>query len=88
MCRARNRLQRHGFYERNAIEADASYRITICRLICPDCRKTVSILPTFLLPYFQHTMDFIIHILLAFWITRSSLCTRQLRRFYEKRAYG
>ncbi|MEB3104085.1 hypothetical protein, partial [Ferviditalea candida] len=32
--------------------------------------------------------DFIIHILLAFWITRSSLCTRQLRRFYEKRAYG
>lgn len=88
MCRARNRLQRHGFYERNAIEADASYRITICRLICPDCRKTVSILPTFLLPYFQHTMDFIIHILLAFWITCSSLCTRQLRRFYEKRAFG
>jgi len=44
MCRARNRLQRHGFYERNAIETEAStYRVTICRLICPDCKKTVSI---------------------------------------------
>lgn len=89
MCRARNRLLRHGFYERNAIETESEiYRITICRLICPNCRKTVSILPTFLLPYFQHTLDFIIFTLLAFWLTRSCLCTRQLRRFYERRAYG
>lgn len=89
MCRAKNRLQRHGFYERTAIEGEEEvYRIPICRLICPDCRKTVSILPSFLLPYFQHTMDFIIRILLAFWMACSPLCTRQLRRFYEKRAYG
>lgn len=89
MCRARNRLQRHGFYERNAIDSESAiYRIIICRLICPDCRKTISILPTFLLPYFQHTMDFMLRILLAFWMTQIPLCTRQLRRFYETRVYG
>lgn len=89
MCRAKKRLKRHGFYKRNAIESGAKiYRIPICRLICSDCGKTISILPTFLLPYFQHTMDFIIRILLTSWIVYRLLCSRQLRRFYEKRAYG
>jgi hypothetical protein len=88
ICRAKNRLLRHGFYERNAIEHHESYRIPICRLRCPDCGKTVSILPTFLLPYFQHTMAFILHILLTFWLTWGLLVSRQLRRFYEKRVYG
>lgn len=88
ICRAKNRLLRHGFYARNAIEGETVYRIPICRLLCPDCGKTVSILPIFLLPYFQHTIDCIIRILLAFWMSCRLLCTRQLRRFYEKRVYG
>lgn len=87
-CRAKNRLQRHGFYDRNAVEEEVVFRIPICRLLCPVCGKTVSILPIFLLPYFQHTSDFIIRILLGFWMTYGLICTRQLRRFYEKRAYG
>ena len=84
-CRARNRLLRHGFYERNAIDGEAVFRIPICRLLCPDCEKTVSILPTFLLPYFQHTRRFILNILLSWWISCICLCSRQLRGFYEKR---
>lgn len=88
ICRAKNRLKRHGFYERNAIEAEVTFRILICRLLCPDCGKTVSILPIFLLPYFQYTTEFILRILISFWMTCGCLCTRQLRRFYEKRAYG
>lgn len=88
MCRAKKRLLRHGFYERNAIEEETAYRIPICRLLCSVCGKSVSVLPSFLLPYFQHTMDFILHILLAFWMVGISLCTRQLRRFYEKRIDG
>lgn len=88
ICRAKNRLQRHGFYERNAIEGDEALRIPIFRLFCPNCRKTVSIFPVFLLPYFQHTLDFMVRILLVFWTTCSQPCTRQLRRFYERRAYG
>jgi hypothetical protein len=88
ICRAKNRLLRHGFYERHAIDENGSYRIPICRLRCPDCEKTVSILPTFLLPYFQHAMDYIICILLAFLLTSCQLVPRQLRRFYELRMYG
>lgn len=88
ICRAKNRLLRHGFYERNAIEENESHRIPICRLLCPDCGKTVSIMPTFLLPYFQHAMEYIIRILLAFWLTSCLLVPRQLRQFYEKRMYG
>jgi hypothetical protein len=87
-CRAKNRLSRHGFYERNAMEMEIVFRIPICRLRCPDCGKTVSIFPIFLLPYFQHTTDTIISILLEFWISCILLCTRQLRRFYEKRLFG
>ncbi|RCW50875.1 hypothetical protein DFP97_10267 [Paenibacillus prosopidis] len=40
-CRAKNGLLRHGFYERNAIEDDMIVRIPICRLLCPDCGKTI-----------------------------------------------
>ncbi len=88
LCHAQNRLNRHGFYDRNAIDEEASYRIPICRLKCPDCKKTFSILPDFLLPYFQHTAEYIFHILLTVWIYGKCLCIRQLRRFYQKRCLG
>ncbi len=87
-CRAKNRLLRHGFYERNAMDDEVCYRILICRLKCPDCGKTFSILPDFLLPYFQHTLAFMIRILLRIWLGGTRLCSRQLGRFYEKRYYG
>ncbi len=85
MCRAHNRLQRHGFYERNAIENGTVMRIPICRLKCPDCRKTLSLLPVFLLPYFQNTMVFIVQLLLSVWLLRPLQVSRQLRRFYAGR---
>ncbi|WP_373233430.1 DUF6431 domain-containing protein [Cohnella sp.] len=88
ICRAHKRLLRHGFYDRNAIDEAESYRIPICRLFCTDCGKTVSILPTFLLPYFQHAMEYIISILLTYWQTSVCFCSRQLRRWYERRMYG
>lgn len=88
LCRAMNTLLRHGYYERNAIEDEVCHRITICRLKCPDCRKTFSILPNFLLPYFQHTLTFMIRILLTLWSCGMQRCTRQLRRFYKKRLDG
>jgi hypothetical protein len=88
LCRAMNTLLRHGYYERNAIEEEACHRITICRLKCPDCRRTFSILPDFLLPYFQHTLAFMIRILLALWQWGMQFCTRQLRRFYKIRLDG
>lgn len=87
-CHVMKRLLRHGYYERNAIEEAVCHRITICRLKCSECRKTFSILPDFLLPYFQHSLEWMIHILLRLWLWGTCLCSRQLRLFYEKRCYG
>lgn len=85
MCRAQNRLQRHGFYERNAIEDETVRRIPICRMRCPDCRKTLSLFPVFLLPYFQHTLAFMVQLLFSLWLSRQPLGSRQLCHFYAKR---
>lgn len=84
VCRGVVRLKRHGFYWRNAIEDEREYRILICRLKCPSCEKTVSLLPSFLLPYFQHTLRQVvteIHRGLVHTIRRS----RQRVEFYRRR---
>lgn len=84
-CNSAVKLKRHGFYERNALAGNRCYRISVCRYLCPSCLKTVSLLPWFLLPYFQYTRR---TILISLWgcFNRviSSLC-RQLAAFYRKR---
>lgn len=87
-CKGMVRLYRHGYYWRNAIDVrSAEYRIPICRLICPSCQKTVSILPTFLIEYFQHTVDFIFKTLKMVLINRSKVSYRQLAQFYFRRLF-
>ena len=56
-CRAKRPLHRHGYYERNALTPHGDYRIWIVRYRCRECLKTVSVLPSFLLPYFQYTLS-------------------------------
>lgn len=87
MCRGVVRLNRHGYYWRNAIEDEREYRIPICRLKCPSCEKTVSLLPSFLLPYFQHTLQQVvteIHKILIQGVRQS----RQRVAFYRQRYMG
>lgn len=84
-CKGRTCLARHGFYWRNAITAAELYRLPICRLICPSCRKTVSLLPTFLLPYFQHTVNVILEKLHNNLIYRKITGYHQLVLFYRQR---
>lgn len=83
-CKGVVRMYRHGFYLRNAIDHD-QYQILICRLRCPSCKKTVSILPTFLLAYFQHTVDIILEKLQGVLIDRKINGYHQLVLFYRKR---
>ena len=84
-CRGMVNLLRHGFYWRNAIEGDELYRIPICRLKCPSCNKTVSLLPDFLIPYFQYTVSTILDRLKSCFINRVIIGQRQLIAFYKKR---
>jgi len=50
------------------------------RLLCRVCRRTVSLLPSFLLPHFQHTARFVVESLLG--KVRSY---RELLRFHWRR---
>ncbi len=55
-CSFKGRLRRHGFYTRFALTLTATYLIFIQRYYCPSCKRTVSLLPSFLAPNFQYTL--------------------------------
>lgn len=84
-CSAYSTLEKHGFYERNAITDEGEWRIPIRRLRCQSCGGTVSILPDLLLPYFQHTLHTVMSRLEAVLEGRKAKGSRQLVAFYLKR---
>jgi hypothetical protein len=50
-CEVLDRLIGHGSYSRNAVDPLQAIPIRVKRFLCAACRKTVSILPTFCLPW-------------------------------------
>ena len=58
-CNYQGKLHRHGYYCRNVISFYSSFSIFILRFKCPSCNKTFSILPSFLIPYYQYSYDVI-----------------------------
>lgn len=67
ICNDQVKLIKHGFYYRNAVNNDNFvYTLAIRRFICPHCDKTISLLPDFLMPYFQSTVNRIIDLLSDF----------------------
>jgi hypothetical protein len=55
LCQARSCLLAHGFYYRTLVDKDFDDSIPIRRYFCRDCRRTVSLLPDFALPYLRHS---------------------------------
>ena len=45
------KTHKHGHYKRTVYTKYFSYRIRIYRWCCPECGKTISLMPTFLIPY-------------------------------------
>lgn len=85
-CHAYARLYGHGYYERHACENETAYLLVIRRLRCRACGITISILPDFLLPYYQNTLQMIIGGLRVRMIQgKKSGSHRQIYYFYEKR---
>lgn len=80
-CIASGNLHRHGYYWRYAITDEAEFKIPICRLICLSCKKTFSILPDFLIPYFQHSLDLILQRMERFYRTKRQKATVNYFRF-------
>ena len=62
-CLYRQRLRFHGYYQRNVLTIHDSFMIFIRRYYCPSCRRTVSLLPSFLAKRFQYTPALILLVL-------------------------
>lgn len=46
----------HGFYSRTVTDVDWSGEIQVRRYWCGSCRRTISLLPDFVLPYWRFTI--------------------------------
>src|SRR6516164_5473214 len=55
LCQARHSFLAHGFYYRTLVHVDFDQVIAIRRYLCRLCRRTVSLLPDFVLPYLRHS---------------------------------
>ncbi len=77
---------KNGFYQRFVITfSRKTYIIFIRRYRCKHCDHTVSILPSFLLPQFQRSLEFIFHCLDQYFLEKSyTLAYRQVH-FYCQR---
>jgi transposase-like protein len=64
-CQAKHPLTAHGFYTRTIIDAAFDGLIRVRRYLCETCRRTVSLLPQFALPYLRSSVAVIALFLVA-----------------------
>jgi hypothetical protein len=89
----RDRLRKHGYYERYLILKVFEGTILVRRYICKECGHTVSLLPSFAHPGRAYGIEAIINVLTGFYVegntvstlANSSVCSRQLIRWYRLR---
>ena len=55
-CESKHALVCHGFYKRTVADTDSDCVIRVRRFLCSACRRTVSLLPEFVLPYLRFTI--------------------------------
>lgn len=86
-CISHGNLHRNGYYWRFGITEELTIKIPICRIRCLECNVNISILPDFLIPYFQHTMSTVLDLIKEFIKEKKANSSRQLLRFYLVRYY-
>ena len=64
-CQAKDPLTAHGFYTRTIIDSAFDGEIRVRRYLCESCRRTVSLLPEFALPYLRSSVTVIALFLIA-----------------------
>jgi transposase-like protein len=72
-CEARHPLTAHGFYTRTLIDGAFDGILRIRRYLCQACRRTVSLLPEFVLPYLRSSVPVIGRFLVARLLHRQTL---------------
>ena len=64
-CQTKRPLSAHGFYKRTLIDTAFDGVIRVRRYLCHACRRTVSLLPEFILPYLRSSLMVIALFLVA-----------------------
>jgi transposase-like protein len=59
LCHSKQTLVAHGFYSRTVVDVELDCEIRVQRFRCRACRRTVSLLPEFVLPYLRFTVKVI-----------------------------
>lgn len=72
-CEAASPLTAHGFYTRTLVDERFDGSIPVRRYLCRCCKRTVSLLPEFALPYLRFSMTVIALFLVARLLTGSTL---------------
>jgi transposase-like protein len=72
-CHAKQPLTAHGFYTRTLIDAAFDGVIRVRRYLCNACRRTVSLLPEFILPYLRSSVMVIALFLIARLLTGQTI---------------
>jgi transposase-like protein len=73
LCQAKRPLTAHGFYSRTIVDSDFDGTIRVRRYLCQTCRRTVSLLPEFALPYLRSSITVIALFLVARLLQAKSL---------------
>ena len=74
LCRARACFLAHGFYYRTLVDVGFDGSIPVRRYLCRLCRRTVSLLPDFILPYLRHSI-----LIIGLFLVSRVLAGRNLR---------
>lgn len=74
LCRARACFLAHGFYYRTLVHVKFDESIPVRRYLCRLCRRTVSLLPDFVLPYLRHSL-----VIISLFLVSRLLAARSLR---------
>ena len=64
-CQTKHPLTAHGFYTRTLVDTAFDGFIRVRRYLCNACRRTVSLLPEFILPYLRSSVMVIALFLIA-----------------------
>ena len=64
-CEVKHPLTAHGFYRRTLVDVGWDSSIRVRRYLCRSCKRTVSLLPEFALPYLRFSIALIALFLVA-----------------------
>ncbi len=79
-CQAKHPLTAHGFYTRTLIDTAFDGVIRVRRYLCQACRRTVSLLPEFVLPYLRSSLTVIALFLIARLLRGQTIESRRPHR--------